>query len=155
MSKSHRPDFLSTPPLITIKTWWVNRLVGYFIIPLPLFAVAIREFHKGDFSGAVNVLLCGFFIVTALEIFFFGFKVVIDGDRLVYWPRPSFLCRPVKLEKHEVKNIEFAHFGSGTRFKSANIAVNANSPDLPKQVLRLSSFSPADVRKIIAWLERT
>lgn len=153
MSKRHRPDLLGTPfPLITIKTWWVNRLVGYFI-PLPLFAVAIREFQKGDFSGAANVLLWFCFIVAAMEIFFFGFKVTIDGDRLIYWPRPSFFCRPVKLEKREIQGIEFAHFGSGTRFKSANIAVNTNNPDLPKQVLRLSSFSPANVKKIVAWLE--
>lgn len=101
----------------------------------------------------MNVLLWGLFIVAVLEVFFFGFKVVIDGDRLFYWPRPSLFCQPVQLRRHEVKSIEFAHFGSGTRFKSANVAVNTYNPSTPKQVLRLSSFSPADVKKVIAWLE--
>lgn len=137
--------------LLVIKTWWVNRLTSY-LIPLPLLLVTVREFFRADVANAITTFFWGILIIVLFEIFFFRFKIVIRGDELTYWVRPEVLCHPVQFKRSEVKNIELAHFGPGARFKSANIVVNTKNPNRPKIVLRLSSFSPSDVRWVIAWL---
>ncbi|WP_020398046.1 hypothetical protein [Kordiimonas gwangyangensis] len=123
-------------------------------IPALLMAISIHNWTmKTHVDSAWQGVTVALIMIAAAEQWLFGFRVELQKEQLLYRHRWLSFSNPICIPRDMILRAKFVRYNGALRIKSAHLELVWRAEEgTCKTYLTFASFSPENIRSIIAWL---